>query len=995
MKSWKKPTNEMLDKALDSAKKVTARKYFFSGLKNPLWLKPLAERNCFKFPPKTQRFDDGTVIYPYWHELIYLKNVCHDLPNEVVTLLLNLPESDNPVVYDGILDIALELPVEYSVKLKDKILHYTSMEHHLKTHKFAKMLVKWTAEDQTSAAFELAKILITFQPDPQSEEKQRRRIENPMDSDTLLEPSPRMTPGEYRDIMLKSILPLTESNPYKVVCILINATANMISLRRHKQDHDKQDDISKSWCPYLPGTIKNSKTPEEALVHTLTFACEKVFKEKHMKIEILDNILRKQQWIIFKRLRHHLYSKYPSKQTKPWILELILSPEYYNRWYHSYEFQLMIRRACEHFGETLLTKDERKKIFDTILAGPSRTKFQKRIVDLFGGEPTKEDYLQYQRHRHRMQFAPFAPILFGKYETHLQELETEDPSRIFDEDYIPSKAEVRVLSVSKRSPYSQQDLAKLTDNDLLNFINAWDDEDKFLENEDYVEINIEALANTFQTIFRESIIPDPNRLKFWMENRERIERPIYVRMMIYAMQALIKEQNFDQLNEWLTFCEWVLSHPDREPNRDYKQGDESREDQNWTSSRRAVSDFISACLAKDIDVPVVVRKHLAKLLEMLCTQYDWNLDESRSNRLNRKDPLTEGINNTRSRALDDLFKFGFWLHRHEPECQVHEITAILEKRFTSETDYPLTPPEYAILGKNFHSIYHFNEKWTIKHKSDFFPHKQSKHKEWYAAFSSFVLCNGVVKSLFETLKSDFNFALQHLSEFRKHDLISRHPIDVFGERLFHYYLLEMFPLTGQDSLLEKFYQHTDEKREHWGNLFNNIGNRLASTGKDFDPSMKVKVKKFFKWRLEQNEPRELRFFSNWLDAECLEIDWRLMSYSKVIDVCKDVCEVENWEIYLRELSQMLPKYSDLVVECFSKLTDGITDNTYIQTEEAKIILKAGLISTDENVYKNADRALNNLLSSGKMEYMDLAVGKDKQVIEQKYDNFLNPSNTTV
>ncbi len=29
MQSWKKPTNKMVDKALDSVKKVTARKYFF------------------------------------------------------------------------------------------------------------------------------------------------------------------------------------------------------------------------------------------------------------------------------------------------------------------------------------------------------------------------------------------------------------------------------------------------------------------------------------------------------------------------------------------------------------------------------------------------------------------------------------------------------------------------------------------------------------------------------------------------------------------------------------------------------------------------------------------------------------------------------------------------------------------------------------------------------------------------------------------------------
>ena len=195
MKSWKKPTDEMVDRALKSIINVHTRKYFFSRLENPLWLQPLTERKRFKYPPKTQRFDDGTVIYPYWHELIYLKNVCHDLPDKVVALLLNLPESDNPVVYDGILDIALELPVEYSVKLKDKIFHFTSMERQFGTYRYANLLERWAKEGQTSTALELAKILIKFPPDPQSEEKHKQRQESVNDwgaaIGTLLHPVPK------------------------------------------------------------------------------------------------------------------------------------------------------------------------------------------------------------------------------------------------------------------------------------------------------------------------------------------------------------------------------------------------------------------------------------------------------------------------------------------------------------------------------------------------------------------------------------------------------------------------------------------------------------------------------------------------------------------------------------------------------------------------------------------------------------------------------------
>ena len=347
------------------------------------WLPYLKERGYFAHPPNVQ-IDDDSVIFPYWWPIRYLEKISNQAPDEVIELVENLPPVNNPLIYHGILDIALQLPIEYSVKLKDKILEYAGMEHQFRAYRYAKLLEHWTKENQTSAALELAKILVKFAPDPQSESKQKRRIENPMDSNTLLEPSPRMLPGEYRDIMLKGIRPIAESDPYKVAGILIDATVNMIHLRRHRQDFNNEEDNSWSWCPCLYKPGKDGGSFEETLVHTLTFSCEKVFEKSSNAIVELDKILRNQHWNIFKRLRHHLYAKHLNEQTKPWILELILTLEYYNRWNHSYEFQLMIRRACEHFGETLLTGEERTQIFDAILGGPSKADLQKEGSGVLG-----------------------------------------------------------------------------------------------------------------------------------------------------------------------------------------------------------------------------------------------------------------------------------------------------------------------------------------------------------------------------------------------------------------------------------------------------------------------------------------------------------------------------------------------------------------------------------------------------------------------------------
>ena len=64
MKSWKKPTNEMIDRALASVKKEVDRQYFFSQLKNPLWIQPLVERGRFQSPPKVKELPGGNIQMP-------------------------------------------------------------------------------------------------------------------------------------------------------------------------------------------------------------------------------------------------------------------------------------------------------------------------------------------------------------------------------------------------------------------------------------------------------------------------------------------------------------------------------------------------------------------------------------------------------------------------------------------------------------------------------------------------------------------------------------------------------------------------------------------------------------------------------------------------------------------------------------------------------------------------------------------------------------------
>lgn len=983
MQSWKKPINKKTKKAIERTvertlalfEKETDRQYFFSRLKNPRWIQPLSERDYFKSPPDIRYLPDGHIQYPFWPELQYLKNVCKDATEEVIQLVLQLPAVDNPRVYDNILDIALELDGEQSVQLKPKILEYTELEYQFSPYKYLELLTHWISENQNEAALELANILVQFVPDPRAQEKEKQRRENSEDPIrsmmSLLPPVPRFN-DNYQEILNEGIRSLAEKEPYQVARMLIDATASMIRFEGYQDDLESSEsyDGSETWCPRLNKQSRDYPDSGETLVYTLTYACEKVYEQSPALVAALDDVLRNQRWDVFKRLRQHLYALHPNEQTKPWIRELILTHGDYEKWReHSYEFQRMTRLACEHFGAELFTKDERTQIFDAILNGLSKEYYREWMGEQFTETGFKRD----RDHFHHMQLTPFASVLFGKYADYFQELKNDETAEdIGDESYYPPISKSEGGIVTSRSPKSSDELLKLSDAELLDYINKWQDEHNDKDNW-LIKISIPALAEVFQSVFTESVIPNENRLEFWIEkNREHIKRPIYVRSMIQAMHIRVKEGNFEQLNRWLDFCKWVISHSDEDYEEDLIRSETFQENPSWRYSRRAVITFLEDCLKEEVNVPLSNRKRLAEILEMLCTQFDWQLDRDKPILSNLDDPLTEAINNTRSRALEILIKFGLWVRQHEAEATVPEIKCILEKRFKSEAKYPLTLPEHAILGMHYGQIFDLDKAWAIDHKSNFFP--QNKLDVWLEAFGNFLRYSHPYRPIFDIIRCDFAFALKHLEKLKEKKRFGRKLADVLGlgKHLFTYYLWKVYPLTGDGSLLERFYQEPNGEREHWATLFGYVGRLLRNTH-ELDEDLKDRINDFFEWRLEFEEPTEFRAFTFWLEAKCLEAEWRLDAYSKILDAGPERHQRTMIGYNVKALHAMLPEHPARVVECFAKLTDS-TDNIeviYIRTDLAKAILRAGLNCDDESVRETARQARENLLRNGQFSFLDL------------------------
>ncbi len=983
---------------MSSFEKETDRQYFFSRLKNPLWIQPLADRGCFACPPEISHLPGGYLQCPFWPELEFLKEICKDAPSDIVDaviqIVLEIPPTDNPRVYEEMIDLVLQLSGANSTRLKPKVLEYAKLERRLVPSKLARILAQWTSKEQTNAALELADVLVQFAPDPNAQEKKRKYIEiskhlSARDEEyltlmmtTKLEPVPPFN-SIYLDVLNEGVRPLVKKEPYKVALILVNATDNMIRLGKHNDDlaSGKSTDYLELWCPRLTKPRRECPDLRESLVHTLTYACESVWKRSSDLIGDLDIALRGQRWDVFKRIRQHLYGLHLSQHTRPFIRELILAHDDYSQLQYGYEFQQMVRLACKHFGSDLLTEEECTEIFDAILKGPPREFY----LEWMGEHFTESEFAQQKRDFHHRQLRPFEPLLFGRYSDYFEELESSrSADEITDENYS-RVSESEGGTVRSRSPKSPQELANLTDHKLLDYINRWNNEHR--DKDDWlIEITMEALAGAFQSVFKDCIIPSDTRLNFWIGSRHNIHRPIYVRAMINAMQDIVKGKNHDKLDKWLPFCEWVISHPDPQDEHPYGTAqlwDRSSETPRWHTARRAVCDFIETCFERDSEVSISNRGQLGRLLGMLCTQYDWLLEQKVQTPPNGDDRLIETIDTTRGRALENLVRMGFWLRRRDDNAEITEMKAILNKRFDSESDCPLKPTEYAILGRLYQSIFDLDSRWAAASKSLVFP--QHDFPAWLQAFAGFLRYSHPEKQIFDRVRDEYQFALDNMRRLELREPLEDGLKEILGQHLFKYYIWGVLPLEGAGSLLDGFFKATVSNRQHWAALFGYVGRRLKNTKKPLDTMIACRIHDYLEWRLQTGEPLELREFSNWLEADCLHPERRLSAYLRVLHV-DDILHETDTPMYnsgdsaaiwlphdtTQALRTMLPDYTPHVVRCFAKLTEVAPGSSviYIPTNDARSILTAGLDHDDESVRENARQARENLLRRGYFSILD-------------------------
>jgi hypothetical protein len=973
MKSFTPPTSDVVDLALRSMNRDVDRSHFYTKLENPHWVVALEERKAFKDPPPPIRHDDNSVQWPGWPELAYVLRVTPLVPLDAVRVASSIPENENPRVYHQILEIALALKnPELSVRLLGKMIEYADLEYHIIEAEFAPLLRQWAVGGQAGieAAVKLAKHLLRFKADPREKEKKDRKKRDPSALFTGLEPVPRYDEHDYVTILNEGIVPLGITAPLETGKVLVEAISDMIRLKRglkRVRADDYVQDGSIAWCREVDQGSSPHSGPDEILVRSLT----KVLSNGLMNDQsgtLADSIfsmLLSAKWPVFKRIGDYLAAQKP-QVASTWIKRSILEHEDYAVREYGREFAEMVRNATQPGNPHLFGEAELTPIFDAILSGPNKQRF----AEWMGKDFTEEEFARRQTFFHKAQLWPFESMLFGKYKDYFNRLTSNESPSL--EQYGPR---VRSLGesrfVSSTSPISKEDLGSKSDEDLIRYLNDWNDA-HHTSQEWWIEIDHRGLSQAFQEV----ILANPERFATWDSEWTRIDRPIHLRAAIDAATKIVETKNLRFLKAQLRLALYLAEKKSgSEAFLENLSTPRSASTPDWEYARQGAEAFLEGCLKKENDVPQAWRATIGQLLTILCTGYDSILDENREVFVGSYDPIGTAINTTRGRALQRITDFVNWVEFARGPgafAQVPEITGVLARRFANNPT--LTEPEYGILGETFNRFFYWDRNWAVEHLRDLFP-RDLGLKHWRAAFHSYLRFSSVYGDLYDSLKDDYLLGLAHIDLFRNEAGDYNTPAEAIGHHLFSFYATGRFELADTGNPLATFLDVASV--EERAGLIAFIGRSLTSHP-DTPSEPTKRCQAYFEARLSkveqaanQVEADEFALFEPWMTATVLDPKWRLAMTNRVLKLPLNLRG--DWSI-VKGLAALLPAHVPQVLECFSTLIGrNVSKRTfYIDRNEASAIIRAGLESTDVSQQNTARKIQDDLLRAGHLEYLSLS-----------------------
>jgi len=941
-------TKETMEKIKGLVQKnYSSYRHFFESINSPEWLRHLAEAGFFSAPPPIEESEE-TIRTPPWPESDYLRRVAGQAPEEVRTVILNIPETKNPLVHEDLVLAAMEMPPNVAAKLVPKAVKWLTHIHltWFLQNKYADLIVKLADGGEANASLTLARHLLLLVPNPRKEHFEELGFS--------ADPVAKFDDNHYKEVVERVRGPLAR-------CAQIKALKMFCYILSEAIRTEIGDETDRDICG--PAAIENheqnkyANDPMDVLVFAIRDTAEDLIQAAGVKVL---KIVEKFDSNVYKRIGLHLRRLYPLIDPQA-TYKLLIDKKIVENSYYYHEIYLFMEQLFAELPREI--QAQYFQIIDEII--DERRKY---YIESEKELPQEE----IENRMRRIEFDRLYPI-----REHLEGYDEKEFARFkeLSKEFKPDRYPDLlgwigdVEDVEPKQNANKKALARLSVEELV----------VQLEHQREAAKPEEDTLEGLGIILKELIKEDTKRFLVELD-KLYIPQPEYIENVIEAFSDIVKqgiEAGDDFWGPVLELCLWTVKRERDEPLR---KGHYSDICPGWRWARSSIAALLNEAFKADVkkkNLPLKYRSIIWSILEELADDPDPGKERNEEDTF---EYYNQAINSVKGKTIEAVIRFGVWGYVHhqdqaenvDGEGHEYRIDSGARGLLKDHLDIGEEPSLAirAMYGMYFYKLLAIDKEFAQEIKDIIFP-QNPEHDEYFdAAWCAHIIFTPPYFDTFEALKNVYHYAIYNKLGHWPDDINTlEHPDKKLAEHLMHLYVNGKIEIDA--SLLVDFYEKAPGSVRKHALFF--IGRELSRRNFFNDRVRALWDLRIKTARVEGGEinKEEISAFGWWFASADYENEWFIEQLSEVVKICGMVEDVFD---VLERLVILTPEYPSEIIGILTFLVGRERENwfTPMHNDDLKNILVQISQHGDTQAKEEAADLVNKIMAMGySKEYSDI------------------------